>query len=322
MIDAVCPMTKAFLLFVLSAALSEVGFEDEFESDVAPVIVEEDIQITDVPAPLRSPIVPLEDSPIDKGPQAVAVQVVDVVLETSVATGPPSTRVRNRKTKTSQPGRSQLSKSICNKQKGGKRKGKGKDMFASVLLQLDDQVVLPLVDMDDKSADDAIPKVTVNAPKPNTGPSNRGKKSVRTRRKRNVVIPNFTDVTASRPNSARVSSCPSLEVTMAGLRSNTFTYTQTNAGGKWRVERMMNVIALAPSCAADNANELGMKWDEEGWEEVRGRKKWKEKRDVNEEDMYEEEEEEEGGGAFEDEYGAQSARVSILIADDLRYLCR
>ena len=30
-----------------------------------------------------------------------------------------------------------------------------------------------------------------------------------------------------------------VDVTMAGLRSNTFTYTQTNAGGKWRVERYL-----------------------------------------------------------------------------------
>jgi hypothetical protein len=158
--------------------------------------------------------------------------------------------------------------------KSGKSKFQVLSATDSLLLHVD-EVILPLVDSDDE-VKDAVPSVIPTADvQPTRRPSASSKSKSHHRRKRNVVIPNPTDIPAVSPlDYARVSSCLSLDVVMSGLRSNTFAYTQTSASGESRRERMLNACVWVPTALS------GKGWDESGWKEVKHRKERKMKVDV------------------------------------------
>ena len=77
---------------------------------------------------------------------------------------------------------------------------------------------------------------------------------------------------------------------------------------------MSRAMAWVPSTSID-ANESKMEWDEEGWEEVKGRKHRNQKRNVIEDDGYgvEEDEFEEEIFGFEDDYGALFTLLLVRI---------
>lgn len=203
--------------------------------------------------------------------------------------GPEPPPRQRRKPKPKQPRltRSQLSKNVSNK-----RNRKGKAVEKNPPLPEDGGGNLLMVDVDDIFGE--LPEVSASSSQATSGGHDQhlnttGKKKERVHRKRtNATIPN-----TSRSEARRTSFCPSLEDTMAGLRSNTFCYTQTNAGGKWRKERMKNASGWAPSAATDESNKPAI-WDEEaGWELARGKKSRMPER-IEEEDFDEDEVDEYG----------------------------
>jgi hypothetical protein len=169
--------------------------------------------------------------------------------------------------------------SQSNKKLGGKR-GKSKFQVLSATDSLPlhvDEVILPLVDSDDE-VENAVPSVIPTADvQPTRRPSASSKSKSHHRRKRNVVIPNPAAIPAVSPlDYARVSCSLSLDVVMSGLRSSTFAYTQTSAGGEKRRERMLNACVWVPSALSGNAKG----WDESGWMEVKHKKERRMKVDV------------------------------------------